>query len=88
VGSSADVIGRGSVPALTPSTYAQNQLAYEVSQWTPARARYRACLDLDPAHAPAWARLARCERLIEATAMFRRAHGPEMLECVTAPRSL
>ena len=41
-----------------------NQLAYEASQWTQARALYRACLDLDPDYAPAWARLARCERLI------------------------
>jgi hypothetical protein len=28
------------------------------------------------------------EHVIDATAMFRKAHGPEMLECVTAPRSL
>ena len=41
-----------------------NQLAYEASQWAQARALYRACLDLDPTYAPAWARLARCERLI------------------------
>lgn len=36
----------------------------EVSHWTEARDLYRACLDLDPEYAPAWARLARCERLI------------------------
>lgn len=41
-----------------------NQLAYEVSHWVQARDLYRACLDADPAYAPAWARLARCERLI------------------------
>ena len=36
-----------------------NQLAYEVSHWAEARDLYRACLDLDPDYAPAWARLAR-----------------------------
>jgi DNA-binding winged helix-turn-helix (wHTH) protein/tetratricopeptide (TPR) repeat protein len=41
-----------------------NQLAYEVSHWAEARDLYRACLDLDPDYAPAWARLARAERLI------------------------
>jgi eukaryotic-like serine/threonine-protein kinase len=41
-----------------------NQLAYEVSHWTEARDLYRASLDLDPNYAPAWARLARAERLI------------------------
>jgi tetratricopeptide (TPR) repeat protein len=41
-----------------------NQLAYEVSHWTEARDLYRACLEADPDYAPAWARLARCERLI------------------------
>ena len=41
-----------------------NQLAYEVSHWTEARDLYRACLDLDADYAPAWARLARAERLI------------------------
>jgi len=41
-----------------------NQLAYEVSHWAQARDLYRASLEADPAYAPAWARLARCERLI------------------------
>jgi TolB-like protein len=41
-----------------------NQLAHEVSHWTEARDLYRASLDLDPNYAPAWARLARAERLI------------------------
>jgi DNA-binding winged helix-turn-helix (wHTH) protein/tetratricopeptide (TPR) repeat protein len=41
-----------------------NQLAHEVSHWAEARDLYRACLDLDPDYAPAWARLARAERLI------------------------
>jgi TolB-like protein len=41
-----------------------NQLAYEVSRWTEARDLYRVCVDADPDYAPAWARLARCERLI------------------------
>jgi tetratricopeptide (TPR) repeat protein len=51
-----------------PGAYAfylrANQLAYEVSQWSQALSLYRACLDLDPEYAPAWARLARCERLL------------------------
>jgi DNA-binding winged helix-turn-helix (wHTH) protein/tetratricopeptide (TPR) repeat protein len=59
---------RESVPPTNAGAYAfylrANQLAYEVSQWAQARALYRACLDLDPDYAPAWARLARCERLI------------------------
>jgi DNA-binding winged helix-turn-helix (wHTH) protein/tetratricopeptide (TPR) repeat protein len=58
-----------------------NQLAYEVSHWAEARDLYRACLNLDPDYAPAWARLARCERLIgkfsssaeQATANLARA---------------
>lgn len=41
-----------------------NQLAYEVSHWAQARDLYRASLESDPTFAPAWARLARCERLI------------------------
>jgi DNA-binding winged helix-turn-helix (wHTH) protein len=41
-----------------------NQLAYEVTHWPEARDLYRASLDLDPGYAPAWARLARVERLI------------------------
>jgi TolB-like protein/Tfp pilus assembly protein PilF len=41
-----------------------NQLAYEVSRWTEARDLYRASVESDPDYAPAWARLARCERLI------------------------
>ena len=58
-----------------------NQLAYEVSHWDEARDLYRACLEADPDFAPAWARLARCERLIgkystsreEATECMHRA---------------
>jgi len=70
VGSSADVIGRGSVPALTPSTYAQNQLAYEVSQWTQgagalssvsrSRSRPRARVGRPSRVANAWSRQRRC----------------------------
>ena len=58
MGSSADVRAPTSAGAYAFYLRA-NQLAYEVSQWTQARALYRACLDLDPAYAPAWARLAR-----------------------------
>lgn len=41
-----------------------NQLAYETSQWTRARELYEAALGEDPHYAPAWARLARCHRVI------------------------
>jgi TolB-like protein/tetratricopeptide (TPR) repeat protein len=55
------------VPA-DPGAYAfylrANQLAYEVNHWHEARALYRVCVEADPQYAPAWARLARCERLI------------------------
>ena len=41
-----------------------NQLAYETSQWLHARDLYLECLARDPDYAPAWARLARCYRVI------------------------
>jgi TolB-like protein/DNA-binding SARP family transcriptional activator len=41
-----------------------NQVAYEVGQWTTARDLYQTSIDEDPEYAPAWARLARCYRLI------------------------
>jgi DNA-binding winged helix-turn-helix (wHTH) protein len=41
-----------------------NQAAYEADHWETARDLYRACVDEAPAFAPAWARLARCQRLI------------------------
>jgi DNA-binding winged helix-turn-helix (wHTH) protein/tetratricopeptide (TPR) repeat protein len=41
-----------------------NQSAYQVERWEEARDRYRACIAADPTFAPAWARLARCYRLI------------------------
>ena len=60
-----------------------NQLAYETSQWTQARDLYEACLEEDPTYAPAWARLARCHRVIgkfgmtpaDARAGFERAEA-------------
>lgn len=41
-----------------------NQLAYEVSRWDQARDLYLKALGEDPNYAPAWARLARCYRLL------------------------
>lgn len=56
-----------SVPS-TPGAYVfylrANQLAYETSQWLKARELYEAALREDPHYAPAWARLARCHRVI------------------------
>lgn len=56
-----------SVPS-TPDAYVlylrANQLAYETSQWLKARELYEAALREDPHYAPAWARLARCHRVI------------------------
>jgi DNA-binding winged helix-turn-helix (wHTH) protein/tetratricopeptide (TPR) repeat protein len=52
----------------TPGAYVlylrANQLAYETSQWASARDLYEAALREDPNYAPAWARLARCHRVI------------------------
>ena len=41
-----------------------NQAAYEADHWETARDLYQACVDEAPDFAPAWARLARCHRLI------------------------
>ena len=41
-----------------------NQLAYEASRWADARELYQECLRVDPGYAPAWAGLARCQRVI------------------------
>ena len=41
-----------------------NQAAYEADHWETARDLYQACVEEAPAFAPAWARLARCHRLI------------------------
>lgn len=48
-----------------------NQLAYEANQWETAIGLYQRALADDPRFAPAWARLARCHRLV---AKFAR-HG-------------
>ncbi|HUP87918.1 MAG TPA: tetratricopeptide repeat protein [Longimicrobiales bacterium] len=53
---------------LTPEAYElyvrANHLATQSSKWTEAIAAYRDCLNLDPEFAPAWARMARCYRLL------------------------
>ncbi|MDA1092930.1 MAG: FlgO family outer membrane protein [Acidobacteria bacterium] len=41
-----------------------NQLSEQAKNWTQARDAYRACLDLDPRYAPAWARLGRIYRVL------------------------
>lgn len=41
-----------------------NQAAYEADRWETARDLYQACVEEAPEFAPAWARLARCHRLI------------------------
>jgi DNA-binding winged helix-turn-helix (wHTH) protein len=41
-----------------------NQAEYEADHWETARDLYQACIDEAPEFAPAWARLARCHRLI------------------------
>jgi DNA-binding winged helix-turn-helix (wHTH) protein len=41
-----------------------NQAAYEADHWETARDLYQACVEEAPEFAPAWARLARCHRLI------------------------
>ncbi|HUH12084.1 MAG TPA: hypothetical protein VMK65_03205 [Longimicrobiales bacterium] len=58
---------RRDAPA-TPRAYElylrANQLSVQVSQWSAALELYLACLAEDPAYAPAWARAARCHRLL------------------------
>ncbi len=55
-----------------------NGLFYHPTDWTIARDLYEECLRLDPAYAPAWARLGRCYRL---SAKFgERATGISRLE--------
>jgi eukaryotic-like serine/threonine-protein kinase len=55
-------------PPASPGAYVfylrANQLAYETTQWAQARDLYDACLREDPEYSPAWARLARCHRVI------------------------
>ncbi len=41
-----------------------NHLSTQIRDLTLARDLYRACLDEDPHYAPAWARLARCHRIL------------------------
>jgi eukaryotic-like serine/threonine-protein kinase len=41
-----------------------NQLSVQVGQWSAALELYLACLAVDPGYAPAWARAARCQRLL------------------------
>jgi DNA-binding winged helix-turn-helix (wHTH) protein len=41
-----------------------NQAAHEADHWETARDLYQACVDEAPDFAPAWARLARCHRVI------------------------
>ena len=54
--------------AVQPGAYVfylrANQLAYETSHWTMACELYEAAVREDPSYAPAWARLARCYRVI------------------------
>jgi TolB-like protein len=58
---------RRDTPA-SPRTYElylrANQLSVQVGQWSAALELYLACLAEDPAYAPAWARAARCRRLL------------------------
>jgi DNA-binding winged helix-turn-helix (wHTH) protein len=83
--------GRSNRPASIQAQelYARaNQAAHEADHWETARDLYQACVDESPEFAPAWARLARCHRLIakytstralrdfaqsQATAAFERA---------------
>jgi eukaryotic-like serine/threonine-protein kinase len=41
-----------------------NQLSVQVGQWSAALELYLVCLAEDPGYAPAWARAARCQRLL------------------------
>ena len=54
-----------------------NQLADEADRWDTARDLYQACVEDAPDFAPAWARLARCHRVIAkyTTVLAVRDHG-------------
>lgn len=54
-----------------------NQIAEEADRWEAARDLYEACVQDTPRFAPAWARLARCHRLIAkyTTSRAVREHG-------------
>lgn len=82
VAPSAD--GRTDKPAgaLAQELYARaNQAAYEADHWETARDLYQACVEAAPDFAPAWARLARCHRLI---AKYTVAAAVREAECSRA----
>jgi eukaryotic-like serine/threonine-protein kinase len=59
-----------------------NQLSVQVGQWNAALELYLACLAEDPGYAPAWARAARCQRLLakyaeDPAVAHERAEGAE-----------
>jgi eukaryotic-like serine/threonine-protein kinase len=59
-----------------------NQLSVQVGQWSAALELYLACLTEDPGYAPAWARAARCQRLLakyaeDPAVAHERAEGAE-----------
>ena|SRR5476651_2554143 len=61
------------VSGLAQELYARaNQAAYEADHWETARDLYQSCVGAAPDFAPAWARLARCHRLI---AKYTTAHA-------------
>ena len=71
-GSNADLSVRGQ------ELFARaNQLADDAEQWEAARDLYEACVRDSPRYAPAWARLARCHRVIAKSTPARavREHG-------------
>jgi TolB-like protein/tetratricopeptide (TPR) repeat protein len=54
-----------------------NRLSAESPQWQPAREAYERAVEADPSYAPAWARFARCLRI-----MGKYGIGPDAQECL------
>lgn len=63
-----------------------NQLSVQVSQWSTARDLYLECLAEDPEYAPAWARAARCHRLLAKYALAPEAAKAELAHAEAAFR--
>ena len=61
-----------------------NQAASEADHWETARDLYQACIDEAPDFAPAWARLARCHRLIAKFTAARAVRDAARLQAIAA----
>jgi eukaryotic-like serine/threonine-protein kinase len=61
-----------------------NGIAYQAGRWAEARDLYLESVGLDPGYAPAWARLARCHRLIGKYTLDARLGERSLADAVAA----